>query len=341
MMRDPNTMRQAMQMMRNPQLMQEAMRQNDRALGNLNAHPQGMAAMQQMHGMMGSLGQGQEIPGIQNAQQYQQNQNAQATSDAVPNPFASGGNAAGGNTAAAPGAGAGAGFGMNNPLLGGMGAGAGAGAGGLSSLFSAMAPQPAPDLTNEATNPIELTVKHGLNFSQEFKQRCNENMGIGELKLHIANRMGAGMRYDSVKITAEQANTEWTNEKLVKDFTTAAVVIKAERALPTAGAGAGGLPGMEGLMNNPELMRNLMGMGGGMGGAAGLGGMGGAGLGGAGMGGMGGAPAARTLTRQDIETHHAAELQQLKDMGFDDERAVHALIHSNGNVQMAMERLLG
>jgi len=69
--------------------------------------------------------------------------------------------------------------------------------------------------------------------------------------------------------------------------------------------------------------------------------MGGAGMGGmppgmGGMGGMGGAPAD---TRPALE-RYAAELVQLKEMGFTDEATnLQILEQCSGNVNMAIERL--
>lgn len=39
---NPEVMRQAMDMMRNPALLQEMQRNNDRAMANIDAHPEGM-----------------------------------------------------------------------------------------------------------------------------------------------------------------------------------------------------------------------------------------------------------------------------------------------------------
>jgi ubiquilin len=88
-------------------------------------------------------------------------------------------------------------------------------------------------------------------------------------------------------------------------------------------------------------------------GAAGLGGLGGMG----GMGGFGGqpgmdfsallgAPPAGTppaaVPVQDPATTYASQLQQLQDMGFTDAAAnLQALIRTAGNVNAAVERLLG
>ena len=107
-----------------------------------------------------------------------------------------------------------------------------------------------------------------------------------------------------------------------------------------AGAGAGGMPPMGGAGGMPPM--------GGMGGMGGMDpammqqfmqmqGMGGAGGAGAGAGaGFGGAPAD---TRPAAE-RYAAELVQLKEMGFTDEATnLQILGQCSGNVNMAIERL--
>lgn len=48
MMRDPQVLRQAMDMMRSPGLRQEMMRNNDLAMANLELHPEGFSALQRM-----------------------------------------------------------------------------------------------------------------------------------------------------------------------------------------------------------------------------------------------------------------------------------------------------
>lgn len=52
MMRDPNTVRQMVQMMRNPGLMQEEMRAADRAMSNLETNPEGYQMLRRMHESM-------------------------------------------------------------------------------------------------------------------------------------------------------------------------------------------------------------------------------------------------------------------------------------------------
>ena len=48
-LRDPETMRQMLNVATNPSLMQEAMRSNDRALSNISSHPGGFNALRQMY----------------------------------------------------------------------------------------------------------------------------------------------------------------------------------------------------------------------------------------------------------------------------------------------------
>lgn len=110
---------------------------------------------------------------------------------------------------------------------------------------------------------------------------------------------------------------------------------------PAAGAGAPGAAGAGGAANNPfgftpemmqqaeQMMRN-MGMGGGAGGFGGFPDFGGA-----------AAPAAPADTRPP-EERYADQLQQLNEMGFYDfDQNVSALRRSGGNVQGAVNFLLG
>jgi len=118
------------------------------------------------------------------------------------------------------------------------------------------------------------------------------------------------------------------------------------------GAGAPGAPGanpMAAMMNDPAMMQAMMGMMGGQGGA-GMGGMGGGmgGMGGAGgfppAGGMGGAPAAAPAVADNRppEERYSGQLEQLTAMGFPDTASnVQALVQANGDVNQAINFLLG
>ncbi|MEW5307177.1 MAG: hypothetical protein WDW36_009586 [Sanguina aurantia] len=109
---------------------------------------------------------------------------------------------------------------------------------------------------------------------------------------------------------------------------------------PAAAAPAAAAPGG---MDLGAMMR-MMGGGGGMGGGmmgGGMGGMGGMGGGEMDWGGVG-AAAMQPPVVADPEVAYASQLQQLADMGFTNRRdAVAALQATGGNVQIAVERLLG
>jgi ubiquilin len=49
MLNDPEMLRQSLAMARNPRLLQEMMRSQDRAIGNLEAHPEGFNALRRMY----------------------------------------------------------------------------------------------------------------------------------------------------------------------------------------------------------------------------------------------------------------------------------------------------
>lgn len=106
---------------------------------------------------------------------------------------------------------------------------------------------------------------------------------------------------------------------------------------PAPASSAPAAPG--GGMDMAAMMRM---MGGGMGGMGGLmGGGGGFGAGGEQWGGLGTA-AMQPPVVADPEVAYAAQIQQLADMGFTNRRdAIAALQATGGNVQIAVERLLG
>jgi ubiquilin len=67
-----------------------------------------------------------------------------------------------------------------------------------------------------------------------------------------------------------------------------------------------------------------------------MGNMGGAGGMGGGMGGMGGAPADNRPPREK----YASQLTQIKEMGFNDEETILAMLdQASGNVNLVLERL--
>lgn len=119
-------------------------------------------------------------------------------------------------------------------------------------------------------------------------------------------------------------------------------------------------PAMMQQMMTPENMQAAMGMMGGAGGMGGMppgmGGMGGMGgmpamnpqmmaqmeaMMGGGMGGMGGMPSVNaTADTRPPREKYATELAQIKEMGFNDEETIlQILVQSNGNVNIALERL--
>lgn len=91
-------------------------------------------------------------------------------------------------------------------------------------------------------------------------------------------------------------------------------------ANPMAGMGANPMAGMNpGMMGgfNPQMMQQMMGN----------------------YGGMGAMPTAPADTRPPRE-RFAAELAQVKEMGFHDEETIlQMLVQCNGNVSLALERL--
>ena len=98
-------------------------------------------------------------------------------------------------------------------------------------------------------------------------------------------------------------------------------------------------------MEQIQRMAESMGMGG-MGGMPGMPGMppapGAAGVTGASVASPSPAASTSTKTDEELKTQWASELQQMRDMGFvDDSTNLDMLKQTSGNVQVAIERLLG
>jgi len=89
------------------------------------------------------------------------------------------------------------------------------------------------------------------------------------------------------------------------------------------GGGMGGMGGFPGMGMDPAMMQAMMGGGAGAAGASGA-------------HGAGGAAADSRPPREK----YASQLQQIKEMGFNDEDAILQILEqTGGNVQLALERL--
>lgn len=94
MLNNPEMMRQAMQMARNPQAMQEMMRNQDRAMQNIESYPGGFNALRRMHEdivepMQDAMGGGnpfEQLANSNNSNSNENNSNTETTSS-LPNPW--------------------------------------------------------------------------------------------------------------------------------------------------------------------------------------------------------------------------------------------------------------
>jgi len=309
MFNNPALLRQVMEMQRNPSMMQEMMRNQDRAMTNIENMPGGFHALERMFRDV----QEPMMNATARPNQYQSNNeegNNSSTSDqagrqnteALPNPWGGGGNNTNrpasnttGNSGNTNTSGNSA-----NPFasLGGLG-GLGGGSGGINadmmrgtmdmlrqnpelmrSMLNTMNPQLANNprmqemLTNalpEMTNPVVIQALDQINQGYETLRR--EAPRFWE-SMGMPSNMGAGM------------------------------------------------PGMDNNMR--QMMQQMGGLGAGTGG---------------GLGGVGGAQ--NVTPAPDAETRFASQLEQLEMMGFTNKTAnIEELTRTGGNVEAAVDRLL-
>ncbi|KAK3240897.1 hypothetical protein CYMTET_49301 [Cymbomonas tetramitiformis] len=315
---DPSVLRQTLEVARNPDLMREQMRSTDRALSNIEAHPEGFNMLRRMY-------ENVQQPLLNAATGAQDDAPAQ---DAPANPFADlfaqgGGSPTPGAPNTAP---------LPNPW-------APAGTGG--SPLGATTPAP----STPAATPGVPSLNNGL------AQPGGGLFGAGADASELANMMQQpGMR----EMTDMALRTMQGNPALMEQML---------NANPQTRTMLDSNPQLRGLLTNPEFMRQMMdpntlqsiaqvqnlmrGMPGGAPGAQGTPGAPGAASPFANLfdplnaGPLRGAAPATTPS-QPPEELYASQIQQLKDMGFSDEQAnVRALVATGGNVNVAVERLLG
>jgi ubiquilin len=315
---DPNMLRQSLEMARNPALMQEMLRNQDRAMSNIEALPGGFDALRQFYTNVG--GPLQDALSGQSATTTpqtsattttttttttgsgtgtaSQQQPASGATGVLPNPFA-----AGSNQSQTGGAGAGGGaqpnpfaaFGGGLPGMGGMGA-----------MDPAM-------LEQMLSNPMYRSMMDAM--------AQNPQMMEGIIR---SNPMLAQMVDSNPMLRQQLSDPNFM--RAMFDPNTMQAILQLQRSGLLPQMGAGGMGGMGG------------GMGGGLDPS---------------MFGMFGAPAAATSPTGapaaapaapafNPEERYANQIRQLEEMGFSDRQAnIRALTATQGNVQFAIERLLG
>eukprot|EP00899_Mesostigma_viride_P014501 jgi/Mesvir1/23051/Mv08168-RA.1 len=320
---DPALLRQTMEAARNPQLMREMMRNTDRAMSNIESHPEGFNMLRRMY---------------ENVQQPLLNTAAEelgSTAGGGPaeNPFAAlfappqgtaaatpPGTTAAPNTAPLPNPWAPSPAGGAARTTGGVAAAGGLPGGGLG-----------------ADNPFGMGFLPGAGFGGLGGAGGLEGLGVDPVL------MGEMLQQPAFQSMMQQF---LSNPELMRQMM---------QSHPLLRQMADSNPMMASMMANPEMLRQLANpevqqalatlqrtLGthitpAATGGAAAQENLLAALLGGRAMGGAPGVPE----SNEPPETRFAAQLQQLRDMGFFDTQAnIQALLASSGNVNLAVERLL-
>eukprot|EP00898_Chlorokybus_atmophyticus_P006757 jgi/Chlat1/7082/Chrsp57S06778 len=333
-MNDPSILRQTLEAARNPELMREMMRTTDRAMSNIEAHPEGFNALRRMY---------------ENVQEPIMNSATQAAANAVnrDNPFSALFNTPGTQPAAtpvpapgpnpntnplpnpwnprpaatAPAAGTGATAparpASNTPSPFGLLPGMGAGMPSMDTLgmdpqvMGQMLQDPAYQQMIQQVMSNPQVMEQVLNMNPQMRQMMESNPMLSDF---IRNpeflRQMSNPQFIQAMLQLQQALSN-----------VQAVAPNFPLAFGTplggdAGAAAGGLPAAAGAAppNMNALLSTLMG------------------------GGLGGAVPQPNVPP---ETLYANQLAQLQEMGFFDTQAnIQALAASGGNVHAAVEQLL-
>ena len=319
MLSDPAVLRQTMELARNPQLMREQMRHTDRAMSNLEVHPEGFQALRRLY-------EDVQAP-LADALGPQASEGGRSSS----NPFASlftGGTPASGSPSsgapnasplpnpwaptqpAAPPAGQPAGFGGASPF--GMPPLSGPGMAGLM-----------PDLLGAGMSHEEMEAAMSHPFAAVAMEQLVSNPQLFEAAV-MSNPQTRAMAESNPAIRQMMSDPAMIREML--DPVNVRAMMQA-RFHPPAGVHPRAQSDALLLPQMQQAMRQMD-------------------WGGAGMPSFGGMPPfgalpASAAPQVPPEQAFAAQLQQLADMGFYDREAnVQALQATGGNVHAAVERLL-
>ncbi|CAM9362613.1 unnamed protein product [Phaeothamnion confervicola] len=336
---DPNVMRQTLESMRNPAAMREMMRNQDRAMSNIESHPEGFNALRRMYEdiqepMMEALasqspaGQSQGNSGTSNP--------AATQGGAFPNPWAAPGaaTAATGGTGV-PGAGAAAtnpwaGMGMSG--VGGMGGGMGGG----------MPPMPPPAVMQEmlADPNVQRMMQQVmsdpammdqvLNTNPALRQMMDANPAIRQQMPQIMQSMGDPSNMQAL-MQMQQSMEQLQRAGILPPGTAPPMPAGLGfpfGAMPTA---APAVPPAAGGLDFSSILGGRVAAGP-TGGPAAM----------PAWGSMAVPAATPAPAAVNPEERFATQLTTLNDMGFGDRAAnLRALIATQGNVNAAVERLLG
>eukprot|EP01038_Epipyxis_sp_PR26KG_P007254 gene7254-9890_t len=321
---DPAVLRQSMEMMRNPNAMQQAMRSQDLAMSQLENLPGGFNALRRMYEEV----QEPMMEASQNASAAAQSttsnnsstNNANLNSSALPNPWGANGNPSGGlGDMGAFGGLGGLGadpFGMG--MMGGMG--------GSSPFGGGMPPVDPSQMAQMMQNPM---------VQQAMQQMMSDPNALQQMSM-MNPQLGAALQNPQVRNML--SNPDFIRQ--MSNPNTMQAVMQMQQSMQA-------LQGT-GLAQPPAFNPYANMFGGGM------------------MGGLPtplqSAPPAGGLdfstlfrapgnpapiatppaTQEDPRMRYASQLQQLQDMGFLDSNAnLQELLNTGGNVNAAVERLLG
>lgn len=326
---DPNVLRQTVEMMRNPNAMREAMRSQDLAMSHIENHPEGFNALRRMYRdvqepmMQATANMANERNSGGSSQQSQAGP-PQAGGGPMPNPWATNSGAAGGGSSSSAPAGAGVGAGAGAPAVNPWampGGGAGGAAGGMG--FPGGAPPDMSNMMQMMNDPLVSQMMGSfLSNPSNVEQLISSNPMLQQM---VASN--PGMRDQIPNLLRSMSNPE-----------TMRAVMNMQESMQTLQRAGLIPPGMEG--GFPGMPP--MGVGAGGFGAPpppSVGGLDFSSL-------LGGAPAmappGNPAAEANPEETYASQLTQLNAMGFSDRSAnIRALVASRGNVNMAVERLIG
>jgi len=306
---DPSVLRQTMEIARNPDLLREQMRNTDRAMSNIEAHPEGFNMLRRMYEnvqepmMSASVAPEDTENPFSDLFQPQQSvgvpsPHGSPNTTPLPNPWAPAGNQgrqqAASNTA------------EGTPASGTQGSGPTGGAA-------------APGL---GVSPEQMQTMMQSPMMQQMLQSLSSNPQLFESMLN-ANPQTRALLESNPEMRNLLANPEFL--RVMMDPNNMQAMMQMEQAMGQLrgngfesllnGSQGAGANAPSGGVGNPPDLSALM--------------------------GLLGSGAAAPPPPENPESAYATQLQQLKDMGFYDvQENIRALVAARGNVNEAIERLL-
>lgn len=306
---DPQIIRQQVEMMRNPRMMQEAMRQQDVALSQLENHPEGYNMLTRMYEQMESAHAPEPSSARSGASPGASASTTPSTvpnTSALPNPW-------GPPPTSSP-QGLGAGFpGMG---MGGLGQQPGMGMGGMGM------PNPSPEQA--------MAMMQNPFFQQQMQMMANNPQMLQQalsMNPALANNPATRALLSNPEMLRQVMNP--ANMQAMLQMQQSMTQLQQAGLIPPV-QGMGGLPGFGPSFGAPPAGGGVPGAAGGIDFSQMLGGW-----------QPGSVPTTAPTAVQPPTERYATQLRQLSEMGFTDETAnLRALGATGGNVTAAVERLL-